>query len=268
MDSIELPLSIFPEVRLAGRFPLADRGFGTTYLGPAHAFHLHDYAGRMRLTGLEVALKPGDVTISPAGRPSGYDLPAPGRHWCIHFSPAGGHNGFTLPLHLRLGAAAASVRERMAHVAGLHARGPSDPVAQASAALAVQELLLWLASRARPHAPAAAAAEQAAAIVDQRFDEPLTVPAIALEVGRSQNHLARQFRARFGVTLPHRLAQRRVEHARYLLESTDLPIWRVAERVGIPDPQHFNKTVRRLLGASPSAIRAGGGGGLPVDPDR
>ena len=57
------------------------------------------------------------------------------------------------------------------------------------------------------------------------------------------------------MTIPHRLIARRVEHARYLLESTDLPIWRVAERVGIPDPQHFNKTVRRLTGTSPSAIR-------------
>jgi AraC-like DNA-binding protein len=270
MKDLGWPLAIIPEIRLAGRFALGDRDFGTTYSGRNHAIHLHDYAARMRLAGEEVALAPGDVTISPAGGASAYHVPEPGRHWCIHFMPAGGsaRSGFTLPLHLRLGTGAAPARERMAHIARLHARGREDAVAAASAALALQELLLWLSDRARPPSPTESAVERAAAIVDERFDEPLTMPAIAREVGRSQGHLARAFRARFGVTLPHRLLQRRAEHARYLLESTDLPIWRVAERVGIPDPHHFNKTMRRLLGASPSAIRAGGGGEAPVDPDR
>ena len=44
-------------------------------------------------------------------------------------------------------------------------------------------------------------------------------------------------------------------HARYLLESTDLPVAAVGVRVGVPDPQYFNKLVRRFLGQSPSSIR-------------
>ena len=52
-----------------------------------------------------------------------------------------------------------------------------------------------------------------------------------------------------------------------LLESTDLPIWRVAERCGVADAQRFNKMVRSLLGASPSAVRARVRGPV-VDPDR
>jgi transcriptional regulator GlxA family with amidase domain len=224
----------------------------------------------MRLAGEDVLLTPGDMTISPAGRPSGYDLATSGHHWCIHFGEqaAGAAATVAMPLHLRLGSASATARERMAHISRIHTLGRTDEVAAASAALALQDLLLWLAGRIRPQALEDMAVDQAAAILDERFDEPLTVPAIAREVGRSQNHLARRFRARFGTTIPHRLLQRRIDHARYLLESTDLPIWRVAERVGIPDPHHFNKTVRRLLGASPSAIRAAAPGGAPVDPDR
>jgi len=34
-----------------------------------------------------------------------------------------------------------------------------------------------------------------------------------------------------------------------------LPIKEIAIRVGLPDPQHFNKIVRRQLGASPSELR-------------
>ena len=37
--------------------------------------------------------------------------------------------------------------------------------------------------------------------------------------------------------------ERRAAHARFLLESTDLPIWRVAERVGMPDAQQLRGIV-------------------------
>lgn len=250
---------------MAGRFPLADRGFETAYRGAMHAVHLHDYAGTIDLAGERRVIEPGDVTLSPAGRRSAYDLPRAGRHWCVHFklpdAPGPGET-IELPLHLR--AASGAVRETMAHVAALHAQGRESAVARAASGLALQGLLLGLSECART---ATTPAERAAALIDERFAEPLDVPAIAAAVGRSPAHLARAFRTRYGTTIPHRLIARRIEHARYLLEMSDLPIWRVAERVGIPDPQHFNKTVRRLLGSSPSSIRAASAT-PPIDPDR
>ncbi|MCA1654067.1 MAG: helix-turn-helix transcriptional regulator [Sphingomicrobium sp.] len=270
MASLDWPLATIPDVRLAGRFPLADMGFATTYRGQAHALHLHDYAGRMRLANTEVTLEPGDATISPLGLASAYDLPAPGWHWCIHFREcqADGNARMELPLHLRLGAAATAVRERMAHIGRLQERAGESPLASASAAIALQDLLLWLAERTVIAERGNSAAEKVALLIDERFHESLTMPGIAQAAGCSQATLARQFRARFGITVSHRLIERRTAHARYLLESTDLPMWRIAERVGIPDPQYFNKTVRRLLGASPSAIRASAAGAPVIDPDR
>ncbi|WP_425231060.1 helix-turn-helix transcriptional regulator [Sphingomonas sp.] len=260
MTEIMIPVDRSPAVRLAGRFALADRGFETRYLGGAHALHLHDYAGQMRLAGVEIALAPGDVTLSPAGLATSYHLPAAGRHWVVHFTTSARADGaLKLPLHLPDAAAA---RERFAEVASLHAR--ADPLGRARAAAALLQLLLWLGDRDRP---ADDPAERAARVIDTRFAEPLTVAVIADAARVGPAHMARVFRRRFGVTVPHRLLQRRVEHARYLLEATDLPVWRVAERVGIPDAQHFNKTVRRLTGMSPSQIRARTAGAL-VDPDR
>ena len=261
MKVFEWPVAAIPSVVVAGRFRLGDRGHETRYRGSTHALHLHDYTGRMRLAGGERAIGSGDVTISPAGLTSSYDLDAPGQHWCVHFAAANAGACVALPLHVP---GQAATRERLAHIAALHVRSSGDAIGAVQAGLALQALLLDIAA---PTSAQLGAAERAAVLIDARFAEPLTVAEIAHAVGRSPAHLARAFRTRYANTIPHRLIARRVEHARYLLESTDLPIWRIAERVGIPDPQYFNKTVRRLLGASPSAIRAASAAAV-VDPDR
>ncbi|MDO6414274.1 helix-turn-helix transcriptional regulator [Sphingomonas sp. BIUV-7] len=262
-----------PRIVVAGRFALVDRAHETRYCGPTHALHLHDYSAELRTEAGTQPLAQGDVTLSPAGSATTYALDAPGRHWCIHFlAPAdvvADDAPLAIPVHSSAATIGGGVRERMAHVAALHARSADDRLAAVAAGLALQELLLWLADRPRSMLGARVdtAAEQAAAIIDTRFAEPLDPATIAAAVGRSPAYLARIFRTRFGTTIPHRLIRSRAQHARYLLESTDLPIWRIAERVGIPDAQHFNKTLRRLLGASPSAIRARSVG-KTIDADR
>ena len=268
MRAIALPLATLPDITVAGRFPLTDRSFATRYLSSTHALHLHDYAARMRLGGAEVAIAPGDVTISPAGEASGYDLGSDGRHWCVHFDMANGGTTFEVPLHIPRRDFSAVARERMAEIATLHGQRADSATAGIAASLALQQLLLWLYDCVSDAPARYDPAEAAARVIEERFQEPLGVAAIAAMVGRSSAHLARVFRARYGVTIPHRLIQRRAEHARYLLESTDLPIWRVAERAGIPDAQLFNKTLRRVLGASPSAIRARAPARALIDPDR
>lgn len=263
MESIGLPLEDLPRIAVAGQFPLADRGFVTIHQGRTHALHLHGYAGEMKLAGKRIRIAPGDITLSPAGLSSSYDLAAPGTHWCIHIE-AGEGQGMHVPVALHLPGCAA-LRERFAHVSGLFATA-SDPIAHIAARLAAQELLLTLARRTDP-LPEDDAAARAAEFIDRHFHEAIGVRDIAVAAGRSPAYLARLFRSRFGTTIPHRLLQRRAEHARFLLESTDLPIWRVAERCGVADAQRFNKMVRSLLGSSPSAVRARVRAPV-VDPDR
>jgi AraC-like DNA-binding protein len=262
--SFNWPTATIPRIRVAGRFPLNDRDYATTYLGRTHALHLHSYEGRIRIGGEQFTLHDGDLTLSPAGTASGYDLPKPGYHWCVHFYPVERVDAGTqvsLPLHLTLHGAATYVRERMMHISRLHARGTaSDELSAATAAIALQELLLWCAARAQaqsvaPGAEAAAVVEMVAAIIDARFHDLPSMSRIAKDVGKSQNYIARRFRERFGMTILQYALSRRIAHARYLLEGTDLPIREVAARVGIDDAQYFNKQIRRQLGDSPSAIR-------------
>jgi len=254
-DTLAWPAETLPRLKLAGQFPLADQGFAIRYLGPTHALHLHGYAGRMRLADREITLEPGDLTLSPAGVASGYDLRTPGRHWCAHFHPAEGTATVALPLHLRLASAAPYAAERLAAISRLKAR-EDDVLAQASAAVGLQELLLWCAARAqRPADPADVVAERVSAIIESRFAEPVTAGGLAREVGRSQNYIARAFRRRFGMSVPGYVVRRRMAHAQHLLESTDLPVSLIGREVGVADPHYFNKLVRRFLGASPTNLR-------------
>lgn len=264
MDIWKLSLESLPFLRVAGRFALTDRNFSTIYRGQTHAVHLHGYSGKMQLSRKIIDIAPGDVTISPAGEQSSYDLDAPGRHWCIHLETAPVRGGIFAPIALHI-PGCSNLRERFAHIAGLYAT-ESDPIAHSAARVSTQELLLTLARMTTP-LPEDDAPARAAAFIDANFERPITVRDVAAAAGRSPVYLARLFRRRFGTTVPHRILQRRAGHARFLLESTDLPIWRVAERCGIPDPQRFNKTMHALLGASPSAIRESARGPV-LDPDR
>lgn len=86
--------------------------------------------------------------------------------------------------------------------------------------------------------------------------EPVTLADLAVAVGLSRYHLLRLFRRHTGTT-PHRyLLGLRVEHARRLLERTDLPVGRVAHRVGFSDQSHLSQHFRRAAGTTPSRYRA------------
>ncbi|WP_054108809.1 AraC family transcriptional regulator [Novosphingobium sp. AAP83] len=263
MPDWKLPLENLATIKVAGQFLLTDRDFSTVHQGNTHALHLHGYAAEMRLAGEHITIAPGDLTLSPAGMPTMYNLPKPGRHWCIHFQidQCGGPSA---PISLHL-AGCAHLREKFAHVSWQFATA-SDDIGFHAARIGAQDLLLSAARQSNP-LPRNDAAAAAAQFIDNHFDRPIGLKEIAAAAGRSQVHLNRVFRQRFGITALHRLLQRRAEHARFLLESTDLPIWRVAERCGVPDAQHFNKFVKSMLGSSPSGVRIKTSAKI-VDPDR
>jgi AraC-like DNA-binding protein len=230
---------------------------------------VYDYAGEIILGGTRHPLKAGSFTITPAHVPSTYDLPHSGHHWCVHFAPvrSASTERVPIPLYGDLGSHKAYAAERIMQIGRIHRqsddRGIAGSVAAAYASVMVQELLLWLAMHADPaagshrkHERSAAASEKAAALMDAHFSrDNLTVPELADAVGMTQNYLAWHFRRRYGMTMPRYLLNRRIEHAGLLLATTDLPVTRIAQRVGFTDPQHFNKQFRRIMGLSPTAYR-------------
>lgn len=262
MDVIPWKSDALPVLRNAGRFPLGPADT-MAYRSTTHAIHIHQYHAEITLGGKRLTLQPGDLTVSPANVESTYALPKPGHHWCVHLMPWEGVDpDVHLPLHAPLGALAEHAGEKIMSIARL--LSANDRLSRAGASAAALELILWLAVQTTQPLTTSPtrvrrAVEQVADIIHQRFAEPLFMPDLADMVQMSQNHLAKHFRARFGMTVQRYLLARRIDAARHLLTATMIPVHRVATRVGIDDAQYFNKQFRRVVGMSPSRYRQSGG---------
>ncbi len=93
------------------------------------------------------------------------------------------------------------------------------------------------------------------ALINKRLTDELTVEDLARASGLSLSRFAHLFRERMGVTPMGFLETRRMEQARNLLLTTDLPVQQVALMTGFPNAQHFSTRFRRLAGQTPSAFR-------------
>ena len=81
----------------------------------------------------------------------------------------------------------------------------------------------------------------------------------ALNVGRTTSH--KRFVERCGMP-PHRfMRQLRLEHAKELLLSSELPVGMIAEQCGFPDLQYFITLFRKEYGLPPGKFRAAGSAG-------
>jgi AraC family transcriptional regulator len=93
---------------------------------------------------------------------------------------------------------------------------------------------------------------------DQLTDEcavSFTLTALAAEAGVQPSYLACAFRRHFGCTVGAFVRRQRVELACQQLANTDMPLAVIALRTGFADQSHFTRTLKRLIGLTPSAYR-------------
>lgn len=115
-----------------------------------------------------------------------------------------------------------------------------------------------------PHAPltmpsAGRLSPAALARVRARIEDCLALPVavadLAAEARLSPFHFSRAFKQTTGQS-PHRyLTERRIERAKSLLQSGDLPISVIALESGFTSQQHFTGIFRRFTGTPPAAYR-------------
>ncbi|MEP7293168.1 MAG: AraC family transcriptional regulator [Chloroflexota bacterium] len=95
----------------------------------------------------------------------------------------------------------------------------------------------------------------ARSFIERHYDAPITLENISSEAGFSPYHFIRLFRAAYRKTPHQYLVQQRIEKAKELLRSSDMPINEICYTVGFESLGSFSTLFRRIAGLSPSAYR-------------
>lgn len=102
--------------------------------------------------------------------------------------------------------------------------------------------------------------------IDRRLKEDATlrVADLAHEFKRHPSWLGTAYKWTTGEGIPQAAARFRLERAAHLLRETELPYAQVACDAGFCDQSHMNRTFRRVLGRTPSAVRGDRGDFRPA----
>jgi AraC-like DNA-binding protein len=90
--------------------------------------------------------------------------------------------------------------------------------------------------------------------VEAHLDKTIALSDLATLVGCSEWHFIRRFSATFGVSPHAYVTERRLERARDLLGTTDLPIIQIALEVGMTH-SHFSRMFAQHVGVTPTRYR-------------
>ena len=131
-------------------------------------------------------------------------------------------------------------------------------------AMAAETHLAFIAERIRQllgeptveHMPTPDLAVRARAILDARLFEPLTMEALATELGTGPTQVARAFSAAFGIAPHTYVVGRRLDAARDRILA-GRPLADVAAEVGFYDQAHLTRRFRRFLGTTPGRYAEG-----------
>lgn len=89
----------------------------------------------------------------------------------------------------------------------------------------------------------------------QRLHEPLTLRQLAGHASMSVRTFTRRFRAETGLSPARWLLQHRTDHARQLLETTDLTVDQVAQQSGFGTAAALRQQLHQSIGVSPTTYR-------------
>jgi AraC family transcriptional regulator len=97
--------------------------------------------------------------------------------------------------------------------------------------------------------------QRVTAYIEDHLDGDLSLAALAGVAGLSASHLKTQFKRSTGLPVHEYVVHRRVDRARSLLLTSELPVSLVALESGFSHQSHMARCMRRVLGATPGEVR-------------
>ncbi len=250
-DFHALPLHAPPEVVAASTAAVhGERGVESYRLDRLWCLNLYQGEGVLRLRGRDYPFHTGCASITPPGTDFRFTFACRTVKTWVHFAPHGDRTTL-IPVMKDLKSGFTPFRTSLAQACiWLHSE-PERATARIWDAL-------WQLSAPQPLAVGTSHPALAAALdyIEQQLENPLGPTGIARKSGISPTHLNRLFRQHLGQAIMDHVRQRRADRAAHLLQHTTLPIGRIGELVGIPDPHLFNKTIRAVLGKAPRLVRS------------
>lgn len=94
-------------------------------------------------------------------------------------------------------------------------------------------------------------------LIEKRYNENISLEDICQEVSVSKNYFCYLFKRETGISIWNYLTGIRLQHAKKLLEETDLKSYEIAFRVGYDNPSYFSKIFKKYENVSPNEYREG-----------
>ena len=91
--------------------------------------------------------------------------------------------------------------------------------------------------------------------IDMDLSGDLTLSTIAGLLDVNPSYLSTVFKKETGQTLTEYVTEKRIDHAIFLLNSTNLQIQTIAQYCGIPDVCYFTKIFKKHVGKSPTEYK-------------
>ncbi len=226
--------------------------------------------GRMTVGGRELFPRPGQLVFAPAGLVQSFSVTDPEHtytmDWC-HFTSDLNWTGlfslFKLPYCLTAQdpSEAVALFERLADEHGAR-KGPASSIRIEAALLSVIACYL-------EQAAAAVSGEEQTSLsyrhsklgavldfIDAHLAEEMTIAELADIVHHHPNYFVRFFKRQLGTTPMTYIYERRLEKAKRLIASTDMPIGEVAQATGFHDIFHLSKNFKKSVGIAPTEYRS------------
>jgi len=91
--------------------------------------------------------------------------------------------------------------------------------------------------------------------IENNMSMKISNSALSAIAHMSPTHFIRYFKKETGQTPGEYINQRKMERAKYLLQSTELQICEISEQLGFYDTMHFSKAFKKRYSLSPTAYR-------------
>jgi two-component system response regulator YesN len=117
---------------------------------------------------------------------------------------------------------------------------------------AMEEIISIFSKLEKKYSPAI---QKAIEYITSNYADDLTLGSISDYVFLNREHFSRQFKKEVGIGFTEFLTSFRLQKAKEILETTNLPVTEVAILIGIPNLSYFSTIFRKEFNCSPSDIR-------------